>query len=70
MKEKLTRERWIGLTMLLLINLVSVTASAFHLHAVPVWVHVLNVCLLCIGIFFAVLGTRKESKRRTSLGAK
>jgi hypothetical protein len=67
MKEKLSRERWMIIMLLLLMNIVTIAAHSVYLQRVPAWTIALEGCLLAVAVIFAVTEVRKKKRLRENL---
>jgi hypothetical protein len=52
------------LAMLLIMNILMIVARSVYLYRVPVWVYVVDCCLLGAAAFFAILETRRQRGRQ------
>ena len=60
MKEKFSREAWAVIGLIILMNLVSIVSSGFLSHAIPLWIHVFEFCILLVAAIFIVLEVRRQ----------
>jgi hypothetical protein len=67
MKEKLSREAWTIIGLILLVNIVSVASSGFFSHPVSHWIHVLESFIIFIAAIFVVLEVRRQIRQKQSL---
>jgi membrane protein YdbS with pleckstrin-like domain len=67
LKEKLSREAWTIIALILLVNVVSIGSSGFLSHAVPRWIHVLEFCMLFVAAIFVVMEVRRQKRQKQIL---
>jgi uncharacterized membrane protein len=67
MKEKLSREAWTIIGLILSVNVVSIVSSGFLSHAVPLWIHVLEFCILFVAAIFVVMEVRRQKRQKQIL---
>jgi len=60
---KLSRERWMVIGLLFLMNIVMIVARSIYLQSIPAWIYILDSSLLGVAIIFAVIETRGQKKR-------
>jgi uncharacterized membrane protein len=67
MKEKLSREAWTIIGLILSVNVVSIVSSRFLSRAVPLWIHVLEFCILFVAAIFVVMEVRRQKRQKQIL---
>jgi uncharacterized membrane protein len=67
MKEKLSREAWTIIGLIVLVNFVSIVLSGFLSHAVPPSIRVFSLCILFVAAVFVVLEVRRQVRRKQIL---
>jgi hypothetical protein len=60
----LSREHWIVLGILFLVNLLTIAGRSIYLHTLPVWIYILNFALLGVAIFFSIIDARKKKEHK------
>ena len=67
MKDRLSRERWMVVAFLLVMNIVAVAVHSIYLQSVPIWAVVLEGGLLAAAGIFAVNEVRKKKRLRENV---
>jgi hypothetical protein len=67
MKEKLSREAWTIIALLISVNVLSIVSSGFLSHAVPFWIHILEFCILFVAAIFVVMEVRRQKRQKQIL---